>query len=97
MTPQQFTVDYFIQKFEAIPEHLWATRSYTVLRYTGEIQHCALGHCGQRSGLTTPESLALTAIFGGAGLSVIEINDTEDGNTSPKERILHALYAIKSA
>jgi len=40
----EFTREYFIEKFEAIPDNLW-----TIVYLTSELNskcHCALGHCG---------------------------------------------------
>jgi hypothetical protein len=39
----QYTVDYFIDKFEKIPEELWCVESFTIITLG---QSCALGHCG---------------------------------------------------
>lgn len=46
MTPtrqakEEFTVDYFIQKFSAIPDELWGCG-----RCENGGRRCALGHCG---------------------------------------------------
>lgn len=38
----EYTVDYFIKKFEAIPEERWTTGTF--LSYEEE-RRCALGHC----------------------------------------------------
>lgn len=66
----EFTVDYFIQKFEAIPESKWVS---SILFDNG--RSCANGHCGVRHWKqndsmrndhyfkTTKESMALVPIF----------------------------------
>jgi hypothetical protein len=60
----QYTRDYFIAKFEAIPEELWTTR---VFRDGGKC--CAMGHCGANytdagPAIHTAESVGLAYKFG---------------------------------
>lgn len=93
----EFTVDYFIKKFEAIPDELWS-----VGNYESGGKCCALGHCGERLGTRVHESVALARMFDPLAWPVSHINDglfgtivTRYGNT-PKERILNALREIKS-
>lgn len=105
----QYTVDYFIKKFEAIPEDKWLTRSYED-PFSGK--KCALGHCGltfseeskQKFGSAYGEEFAaLQIIFDGKaggvdGGRVAKINDGIDDNynqPTAKQRILAALYDIK--
>lgn len=94
-----YTVDYFIKKFEAIPERLWAV---------GDIgkegsPRCALGHCrpevselqDERCGL-----INLIHLLYGENIpcSLIDINNGYDPRypqPTPKQRILAALYDIK--
>ena len=45
MEQQEYTVDYFINFYEAIPYDQWITHSYTQL-INGVACHCALGHLG---------------------------------------------------
>lgn len=42
MKENKFTVDYFIKKFEAIPEDEWAVQHLE----TPDGARCAMGHCG---------------------------------------------------
>lgn len=92
----KYTVDYFIEKFEAIPEDNWITGKY----YDPEIGCCALGWCGEKNFEETVESNSLTNLLKGW---VAEINDgTLHGQhikyrkfTTPKQRILAALNDIK--
>lgn len=103
----KYDVDYFIQKFSAIPEELWCTQTYE-----SQGQFCAYGHCGYRpysgeSERAIPECNALGNVFGDL-LLPIRINDGEkasrsrDGKdysvlgTTPKERIINALLKIKN-
>lgn len=98
----EYNIEYFIEKFSAIPEDRWAMG--TVL---SENRSCALGHCGVRvaeSGTaytSTEEADALVKIFGGAdklnfGI-VWRVNDNcvdiRWGDT-PKERILNKLLSL---
>lgn len=90
----KYNVDYFIEKFEAIPEHKWIRGEYGVNGF-----HCAFGHCGAVHGIHDfshlPEAEALLSIL----FNTAMINDgcVEDyPQSTPKKRILAALYDIKS-
>ena len=102
-----YTLDYFIQKFEAIPEDNWS------VGYIGHDGYrCALGHCGVREvkdkstlperdkdygWLMTEEAYALADVaFGGLIDKIWKLNDrAEDKGTTPKSRILNHLYSLK--
>jgi len=45
MENTEYTLEYFIAKFEAIPEDKWTTAT------TGDSEgrHCAMGHCGAKN------------------------------------------------
>lgn len=90
-----YDVDYFIKKFEAIPEDNWCVGDYK--KYAKE-QYCAYGHCGMHKG-ENKETTALGKIFEfGCQMNIIEINDGGDNRYKqhhPKQRILAALYDIK--
>lgn len=102
-----YTVDYFIQKFEAIPEGQWCTGQMEDIRGL----KCANGHCGLvASYQPNEEALALVEIlrplkrtnrasFPDDVLDVTAcINDgltAEYPQPTPKQRILAALYDIK--
>lgn len=87
-----YNVDYFIKKFEAIPEIEWCTRGFGV-----NGNHCAYGHCGMTDSLEfkkVPEAYALGNLL----FDVVDINDDRHPNyqqPTPKQRILAALYDIK--
>lgn len=93
-----FSIKYFISKFEAIPEDKWCVGDYYK-----EGSACALGHLGKRSKRSdgtsrfdpTCESLALQSILGSQ--EAHKINDGLNGfaslGTTPKQRILNALYS----
>lgn len=101
----KYDVNYFINKFEAIPEDDWGA---------GDLQkHCALYHCGLVDNVYkhNDETIALAKLFGakepmygqyGTPLymdHIYLVNDGIDeykslGNT-PKERILNKLYQIR--
>ena len=93
-------MDYFIRKFEAIPEERW-----TILEYVDRSGRCcALGHCGVRENASgigfasresdARESDALTALLP----KIAQINDDIDGRLggTPKQRILDALRRVKA-
>lgn len=92
----EYTIEYFIAKFEAIPEKDWTTKDYV-----NEGKSCALGHCGVREHLdtgwpvTTDEGEELNELL---CAKVPEINDGEDTRyqqATPKERILAALRDVQ--
>lgn len=94
-----YDVDYFIEKFEAIPEKLWAIG----ILEDGD-RHCAMGHCGVRhynTGCFSWEAMALGNIFiTNLGMGIVFINDRSEYSAfqqpTPKKRILAALRYIKS-
>jgi hypothetical protein len=91
-----YDVEYFINKFQSIPEDKWTTRNYTE-----DDKHCALGHCGVGSIRgENPEAEALIEFFDllSPG-TIVYINDglyTKYQQPTPKQRILAALYDIKN-
>ncbi len=101
----EYTKEYFIEKFEAIPEDRWITGQ--VERWIDGIQcHCALGWTGsketQKGGWTyTDETLALIKLFGGdisdkdniEFKAVFQVNDRFRFG-SPKEAILNKLKSL---
>jgi hypothetical protein len=97
-----YTAEYFIRKFEAIPEEKWCVRCLT-----DGASSCALGHCGA----TRPISLDVTRacrwdndqanqlakLFTAHRLNVELVNDGDDDcypQPAPKARILAALTDI---
>jgi hypothetical protein len=94
----EYTIDYFIKKFEAIPEEKWTVKQYT----DSENAHCALGHCGARgydivTTIETEESKELRYLFLRNGMNVAHVNDNETFfRSTPKSRILKALYDFKN-
>lgn len=98
----KYDVDYFIAKFEAIPEAEIGSGAL--------FNHCALWHCGSEYSKMTPEALALTELFKPRVLEVrpsclddeiiYHVNDGHffgsDGPPSPKQRILTLLRDIKA-
>lgn len=101
-----YTVDYFIKKFEAIPENKWNDHT----QYNPDTDTCcAFGHLqtikGRQDGWKTPEGLGLADIFNSVGYCVNSnnwITDVNNGRSkkyqqrTPKTRILAALYDIKA-
>lgn len=92
----KYTVDYFIKKFELIPEHKWIKWQHKDCFGNG----CALGHCGLDNNNTiTKESAALEFLFlKELEDSVARINDhlsPRYNQETPKQRILAALHDIK--
>lgn len=92
-----YDVDYFINKFEAIPEDKWCTGNY--IDKAGN--HCALGHCGERAvlGGLTEEAKALSGLFTQIDDEPAGVNDGHSdayNQPTPKQRILSALRDIKA-
>lgn len=90
---KEYTVDYFINKFEAIPEDEWFV-GYFQNEYNSK-QKCALGHCDYDNISSSKEGRILINLLNGY---VSEINDgkhTQYQQTTPKQRILAALYDVK--
>lgn len=97
-----YTVDYFINKFEAIPEEQWCVG--TTEDDNG--RHCAWGHIVRpkcRIADYLNESRALMILLRDAGLD--DCGDPSSINNgwhdsyrqpTPKQRILAALYDIKA-
>lgn len=103
MSNRIYNIDFFVRKFERIPDELW-----TVGKFTEGKKHCALGHCGASEYHDdTEEANALTWLFQDHGFDVARVNDgvtwdniegmnmSQLGDT-PKERILNALSLIAS-
>lgn len=86
-----FTKEYFIQKFEAIPEERWITRRFV----DAEGRCCAYGHCGINTVIRqTAEAKSLSDLFSRSGIPVLVVNDGRDfryQQSTPKQRILAAL------
>jgi len=93
-----YDVNYFIKKFEAIPEEKWC-RGYLTDPFDSE-KHCALGHCGNICDKHSREPAALNSLFRKYELMVTLVNDLNYiklfKSPTPKGRILAALYYIKS-
>lgn len=96
MKKTKYTVDYFINKFKAIPISKWCENEFD----NGRGQRCAGGHCGMTAmrvvdGFSyTPEYIALIKLIH----RVVEINDgviPTYKQKTPKGRILHALTQAK--
>lgn len=90
-----YDVNYFIAKFSAIPEDKWCTDMYK----DGD-KYCAYGHCGRGIFDMTVEAKHLSDLFEEIRTPVARINDGDPGNriyrqSTPKQRILAALYDIK--
>lgn len=94
----KFTKEYFIEKFEAIPDELYTMCDLTSPRNPD--CHCALGHCGVEYGndsnyVYTDESIALSDLlidyhlkvfgFAAAKGSIIESNVWRFNDDESKE------------
>jgi hypothetical protein len=96
-----YTVDYFIEKFKAIPKKEWCTQVFV----NRKGQKCAFGHCGSTvDNASSLESDALENLID-TNLSIVSVVNTvsaiNDGRDfrfqqkTPKLRILAALRWIK--
>jgi len=102
----EYTKEYFIKKFEAIPEENWVTGPKGFICKNGKA--CALGFTGVSGeggiGYTvTEETMALIKLFGGNNFNkdcelVWSVNDGRQKKykgRSPKRRIINYLKALK--
>lgn len=93
-----FSVDYFIDKFKAIPEEKWGIKNYILFDKTDKETRCAVGFCRDYTREPTIESDALLSLFQNADLDIFSINDRKAisfPQDTPKQRILAALEYIK--
>lgn len=92
----KYDVDYFIAKFEAIPEERWCTGALI----DGQGRCCAFGHCGDREDGDIPtEANELQMLGLRHGLRFAAINDGRFAGfnqPTPKQRILAALRSLKA-
>lgn len=90
---QEYTVDYFIKKFEAIPEYKWLL----CLMYDSFGNHCAEGWAIEFGGEECKDSLQ--ELFNEIGIEYAScVNNEQYGiysQPTPKQRVLAALYDIK--
>lgn len=93
----KYDIDYFIKKFDAIPDSKWGCGAFS-----SNGRRCALGHCGVgKSVRYTAESLVLSRLFLQIESNPADINDGtmdcwRDLGHTPKKRILNALYLAKA-
>lgn len=88
-----YDVNYFIEKFEAIPEEYWCIGSFG----NGGI-HCAFGHCGMRSYTDILSDVAEADALNKISNDIVDVNDGYSQKYKgqyPKERILSLLYDIR--
>jgi hypothetical protein len=97
-----YTVDYFIKKFQAIPEENWLVGDY---QNEDKTKFCALGHCGGTSNSfynkdNKEYSLLSEMCLSILNRSIVNINDGTCPRTfpqsTPKKRVLAALLQIKA-
>lgn len=93
----KYDLEYFIEKFEAIPSNKWTTKKFN----KGECK-CAFGHLGCEYACDdTKESMKLIDIIGGV-LGCITLVDVNDGKkqfdhlgSTPKERVINYLKSLR--
>lgn len=101
-----YDVDYFLKKFDDIPEEQWCTGVYSDVGPKGEDRQCAVGHCrSETSLLFSVEVEALRGLLKKVGLgdkaNNSRVSDINDGRNpdfqqpTPKQRILAALKYVK--
>jgi len=96
-----YDVDYFIRKFEAIPEDKWCDDG----SFRKDGKACAYGHC-KGDGAASPEGSALGNIWDAFSPhydydgGIAYINDGKNDKyqqPTPKQRVLAALYDVKGS
>lgn len=96
-TEQKFDLEYFIDKFEAIPEDQWTTGEYI----NDDGCKCAYGHCGLRGSVSdTKESYALFNLDCNAKDSITCVNDNYNNSyihlgSTPKQRVVNYLKSLR--
>lgn len=96
----KYDLEYFIAKFEGIPEHEWCTGTYIS---ADGLSKCAYGHCGVRASTPdTDEEKGLDAITGDieGGYYISLVNDNKNDSFSefgstPKERVINYLKSLR--
>lgn len=94
----EYTVDYFINKFEAIPENRWWMGNYQ--SPLGLDKYCAFGHCGaSNNNFAINDSIKALSKIGNDNFHPIHlINDGADSGykqETPKQRVLAFLNDVK--
>lgn len=94
----EYTLDYFIKKFEDISDEMWCTGHFVCYSLLGPIRHCAYGLCGVITSINdSREAIDLAKIT----LKYYLITKVNDGEllhyqqSTPKARVLAYLYDIK--
>ena len=99
-----YTLQYFRDKFAAIPDNKWCMRVFT----SPSGAHCALGHCMGKDAWTAPmsELRSLSDLLRNSiqefthGYSVALVNDDEENvyglGTTPKQRVLALIDRVIS-
>lgn len=92
----KYDVDYFINKFMAIPEDRWCQGEFE----NDLGQCCTLGHCGMNGSEFTEEGWALSELvseyYYKSGITYHPVTKINDGDgPNPKENILRVLTKIK--
>lgn len=88
----KYDLEYFIKKFEAIPEDQWTAGVFM----DDDGRCCAYGHCGANENSPTLESGMLSDLCP----LTISVNDNKAGKYShfgdtPKERVVNYLKSLR--
>jgi len=90
----EYNLDYFINKFEKIPEKLWLCGQFS--DEYGE-QRCALGHCGFRVG--KEKTLEGDSLLNLTNLNIAKVNDGYENylhyGSTPKQRVVNYLKSLR--
>ena len=98
---KKYTIEYFLNKFENIPEDKWFTGTFHNADMT---KFCALGHCREIKGnmsIASIESKALTELSNrnidlvNDGLPGLLLDYNNLGN-HPKERVINYLTLLNA-
>lgn len=87
-----YTIDFFINKFEVIPEEMWCVDELQNERG----QRCAIGHCEAQSLVDYTESNTLIRLSKYRIASVNNGIERDYQQPTPKQRVLAFLYNIKA-
>lgn len=95
----QYDLDFFIKRFENIPQEKWGTKAFNK-----DGKCCAFGHCGAvKSIFDSNMALELSFLLdiqystGGAYLAMVNdgAGETKQYGDNPKDRVVNYLKSLK--
>lgn len=89
----EYTVDYFIKKFNKTHHSQWCTN---ILHNAKRTKFCVVGHCGESiDNFGTTESYSIMAVLGNKATDINDGRIDKYQQKTPRSRILAALRDVK--